>query len=147
MGKAKSYVQDKAKGALKSATGGKSVLSQVNNTVAGAMTGGLVTANGKGLIQGGNAAESLTGGMVSSKETSLDKVKNLAMSKILNMGGAKPPALPDPDTNKAADQAPPDPYLEEELANAKKRGRASTVLAGLTDMGGGTSSRRSLIGV
>ena len=139
--KAKGGVSKSFKSVGKTLTG-NSVVGQVNNTVMGAVTGGMFTANKKGLVQGGNAAEALTGGMASSGDLTVDKAKKLVADNVMP-GGPEAPKAPKVNNVKAD----PDPYLEEELANARKRGRTSTIVAGLTDTGGGTSSRKSLLGV
>jgi hypothetical protein len=142
MGKAKKAVNDAAKSVKKSVTG-NSVVGQITNTAVGATTGGAITANKKGLLQGGNVLEGNTGGMASSQDLTLDKTKALVMDNISPQ--VKGPSAPGVPEAPAAEEVK-DPYLEEELENAKKRGRASTILAGANDTGG-ASAKRTLLGV
>ena len=64
-------------------------------------------------------------------------------TQLGNLMGKSDAALPTPATT-AVDQTP-DPYLEEELKNARKSGRASTIIGGASDTVGNKSARRTLL--
>jgi hypothetical protein len=104
-----------------------------------AATGGAYSTDGKSGWAQGN-----TYGSAMAKATGVQDGMELASSAMRSVG-PKPPSAPKMK-DLTEEETTPDPYLEEELANARRRARASNVLGGLNDVGGGSSARRSLMG-
>lgn len=112
------------------------------------------TASGKSADWGGAASHLLEAGAntfvtaTSAGMTSLNDPKkgtnsaDAQIAGIMNKDSGDAPVVP---TDVGIPTEVEDPYLKEELANSRKRGRASTVLGGATDSVGGTSARRSLL--
>ncbi len=107
------------------------------------MTYGLYSTDGKsGLLQGNSlkGAYSAMLGAPSIKKYGGDLLEAVTGS----VEAPEAPAMDDMPAPTA--DAPLDPYLEEELKNARKRSRASTILAGSTANGSSGTARRTLLG-
>ncbi len=107
------------------------------------VTGGLYSTDGKsGMLQGNSVlgAYSAMAGVPTYK-----KGFAAAMEEVSKPVNEEKTVATESITGET--KAVVDPYLEEELENARKRGRASTVLAGAADAVGNVSAKRSLLGI
>jgi hypothetical protein len=122
--------------------GAKVTEKELNQTILRG-TAGAWSPDGKtGWAQGNSVGGALGSAIVVQDTKDIMKIGSDAFSgkrkDEKDIGNA---GIPDAPT-----EAEKDPYLEEELKNARKRGRASTVLAGSNDAGNNGSARRTLLG-
>lgn len=105
-------------------------------------TGGAYSTDGKSGYAQGN-----TFGAAVGKAMGVDQGKKVLGGVQDAMSGRrKDVPNPDAEGDLQVNDAP-DPYLEEELENARRRSRASTILGGASDTGGSGSAKRTLLGI
>jgi len=139
-------VAKKASGAFVSAiknapkTMGKSALD-LGKSLTGKNKGNYFENLTESTINSGAAAATL--GMTSTKDLGSGNNIDKQLSDVMSPPDLEaPPAVEEGNGMSDAENA----ALKEEEANAKKKGRASTVLAGGSDSVGSSSARRSLLG-
>lgn len=144
MGKVVKSVVSGTVDAVKNApkTIGKSAVD-LGKSAVGANGGNYFKSLGESAIN--SAVVSSTGGMTGTKDLGGTNNLDTQVANLMGKGGdlTAPEAVAAPDPNDPANM---DPNLKAELENSKKKGRASTILAGGSDSIGSTSAKKTLLG-